>query len=84
MRDSSRERLDSVLKLIEDFKAAGVIWYELLCCETYDEESFFFSRELEKRKIPMLILESDYGMADSGQTNVRVQAFIEMIKGGLE
>ena len=84
MRDSSRERLNFALKLIEDFKAAGVIWYELLCCETYDEESFFFSEELEKKKIPMLILESDYGMADAGQINIRIQAFIEMIKGGLE
>ena len=36
MRNSAKKRLDFVLKLIKDFSVSGVIWYELLCCETYD------------------------------------------------
>jgi len=84
MRYSTRKRLDFVLKLIADFNVSGVIWYELLGCETYDAESYYFSQKMEEQKIPMLILESDYGMAGVGQMKIRIEAFIEMVKGGLE
>ncbi|HEU65505.1 MAG TPA: 2-hydroxyacyl-CoA dehydratase [Chloroflexi bacterium] len=84
MRYSTRKRLDFVLKLIADFKVSGVIWYELLGCETYDAESYYFSQKMEEQKIPMLILESDYGMAGVGQMKIRIEAFIEMVKGGLD
>jgi benzoyl-CoA reductase/2-hydroxyglutaryl-CoA dehydratase subunit BcrC/BadD/HgdB len=81
MRNSSRKRLDFDLNLIKEFNAAGVIWYELLGCETYDSESYYFARQLEQRHIPMLILESDYGMADTGQLSTRIEAFFEIVKG---
>lgn len=84
MRYSAKLRLDFALKLITDFTVSGVIWYELLGCETYDAESYFFSQKMEERNIPMLILESDYGMAGVGQMKTRIEAFIEMVKGGLE
>ncbi|MFP3976166.1 MAG: 2-hydroxyacyl-CoA dehydratase subunit D, partial [Dehalococcoidia bacterium] len=84
MRHSARKRLDFALKLIRDFNVSGVLWYELRQCETYDSESYFFERELNKRNIPMLILEADYGMADVGQIKTRLEAFIEMVKGGIE
>ena len=45
MRDSAKKRLDFALELIKDFKVSGVIWYELLCCETYDSESYLFCPE---------------------------------------
>lgn len=84
MRYSAKPRLDFVLNLIADFSVSGIIWYELLGCETYDAESYYFSRKMEEQSIPMLILESDYGMAGVGQMKTRIEAFIEMVKGGLE
>jgi benzoyl-CoA reductase/2-hydroxyglutaryl-CoA dehydratase subunit BcrC/BadD/HgdB len=84
MRYSAEKRLDFALKLIKDFNVSGVIWYELLGCETYDSESYFFARKMEERNIPMLILESDYGMADIGQVKTRIEAFVELVKGGIE
>jgi benzoyl-CoA reductase/2-hydroxyglutaryl-CoA dehydratase subunit BcrC/BadD/HgdB len=84
MRYSARPRLDFALKLITDFAVSGVIWYELLGCETYDAESYYFSQKMAEQNIPMLILESDYGMAGVGQMKVRIEAFIEMVKGGVE
>jgi benzoyl-CoA reductase/2-hydroxyglutaryl-CoA dehydratase subunit BcrC/BadD/HgdB len=84
MRYSAKPRLDFALKLIKDFTVSGVIWYELLGCETYDAESYYFSQKMEEQNIPMLILESDYGMAGVGQMKIRIEAFIEMVKGGLE
>lgn len=83
MRYSSRERLDFALKLIEDFNVSGVIWYELLCCETYDSEAYYFAEKIAERNIPMLILESDYSTAATGQLKTRMQAFTEIIKGVL-
>jgi benzoyl-CoA reductase/2-hydroxyglutaryl-CoA dehydratase subunit BcrC/BadD/HgdB len=82
MRDSARKRLDFALKLVKEFNASGIIWYELLCCETYDSESYYFAEKMGERNIPMLILESDYSIADTGQLRTRIEAFIEIVKGG--
>jgi len=84
MRSSARRRLDFVLKLIEDFNASGIIWYELLCCETYDQECYFFAEKMKERNIPMLIVESNYDVteAGAGPLKTRIDAFIEIVKGG--
>jgi benzoyl-CoA reductase/2-hydroxyglutaryl-CoA dehydratase subunit BcrC/BadD/HgdB len=84
MRNSAKKRLDFTLKLIKDFNVSGVIWYELLCCETYDSESYYFAAKMGERNIPMLILESDYGTANIGQLKTRIEAFIEILKGVME
>jgi benzoyl-CoA reductase/2-hydroxyglutaryl-CoA dehydratase subunit BcrC/BadD/HgdB len=81
LRNSAKKRLENILKLVEDFSVSGVIWYELLGCETYDSESFYFTQKLEERNIPMLILESDYSTSDTGQLKTRIEAFIEIVKG---
>ena len=81
MRNSAQKRLDFTLRLISDFAVSGVIWYNLLHCETYDEESYLFVKRLEELEIPILVLESDYGMVDTSQLRIRIDAFIEMVKG---
>jgi benzoyl-CoA reductase/2-hydroxyglutaryl-CoA dehydratase subunit BcrC/BadD/HgdB len=81
MRNSAKKRLDFALELVKDFDVSGVIWYELVNCETYDAESYFFTRQMEERSIPILVLESNYGTADIGQLRTRVEAFIEIVKG---
>lgn len=81
MRRSARKRLDFARQLIKDFNVSGVIWYELLCCETYDSESYFFTQRLAEQDIPMLILESDYGTVATGQLRTRIEAFIEILRG---
>ncbi len=84
MRDSTKKRLDFIWRLIEDFHVSGVIWYELLCCETYDQESYFLDKKMQERDIPMLIVESNYDVADAGPLRNRLDAFMEMVKGGPE
>ena len=83
MRDATKTRFDFALKLAKDFKVSGIIWYELLNCETYDSESYFFAQKMGERDIPMLILESSYGTADTGPLKTRIDAFIEIVKGGV-
>jgi benzoyl-CoA reductase/2-hydroxyglutaryl-CoA dehydratase subunit BcrC/BadD/HgdB len=84
MRYSTRKRFDFALELVNDFAVSGIIWYELLCCETYDSEAYFFSQEMGKRNIPMLTLESDYGTTDTGQLKTRIEAFMEILRGVTE
>jgi benzoyl-CoA reductase/2-hydroxyglutaryl-CoA dehydratase subunit BcrC/BadD/HgdB len=83
IRDSARKRLNFTLDLIKNFNVSGVIWYELLCCETYDAESHYFSLKLEERNIPMLVLESSYATAETGQLKTRIEAFVEILKGAM-
>jgi benzoyl-CoA reductase/2-hydroxyglutaryl-CoA dehydratase subunit BcrC/BadD/HgdB len=84
MRNSARKRLDFTLKLIKDFDVLGVIWYELLCCETYDSEAYYFAEKLSEYNVPFLILESDYSTAVTGQLKTRTRAFIEILKGVMD
>lgn len=84
MRDSTRRRFDFIVKLISDFKVSGVLWYGLLCCETYDQESYFLGKKMQEMNIPMLTVESNYDVADGGPLRNRLDAFIEMVKGGPE
>jgi benzoyl-CoA reductase/2-hydroxyglutaryl-CoA dehydratase subunit BcrC/BadD/HgdB len=83
MRNATRSRFDFALKLASEFNVSGVIWYELLNCETYDSESYYFACKMEEMNIPMLILESNYGDADIGPLKTRIEAFIEIVKGGI-
>ena len=82
MRGSLRPRLQSVLGLIRDFEVSGVIWYQLLCCEFYDEESYYFQTLLRDHGIPVLTVESDYHALDSGPLRTRLAAFVETLRGG--
>jgi benzoyl-CoA reductase/2-hydroxyglutaryl-CoA dehydratase subunit BcrC/BadD/HgdB len=79
MRYSAKKRLDFALSLAKDFDVSGVIWYELLGCETYDSESYYFKQRMGEQGIPMLILESEYGTADIGQLRIRIDAFVEQL-----
>ena len=84
MRNSAKKRLDFALKLIKEFSVSGVIWYELLCCETYDSESYFFAQRMREHNIPVLIIESDYGLAATGQLKTRIEAFMEILRGVID
>ena len=84
MVHSAKSRLDFAQKLIKDFNVSGVVWYEVLSCETYDAEAYYFSKNLEKQNIPQLTLESDYGNSDVGQLKTRIDAFMELLKGGVK
>ncbi|HEY78284.1 MAG TPA: 2-hydroxyacyl-CoA dehydratase [Dehalococcoidia bacterium] len=80
IRRSAKKRLDFALKLVQDFDVSGIIWYEILQCEVYNAESYFFAQRMREHNVPMLILESDYGTADVGQLRTRIEAFIEQIR----
>ncbi|MFC1970302.1 2-hydroxyacyl-CoA dehydratase subunit D, partial [Chloroflexota bacterium] len=78
----SRERIDFVMKLAKDFTVDGIIWYQLMYRESYDMQSFYFQRILEKEMgLRMLKVASDYDASEIGPLSTRVETFIETIKG---
>ena len=77
-----KERFDFLLKLAEDFKVDGVVWYPLMYRETYAIEGYLFQKALEKLRIPMLKIASTYDASETNTFRARIEAFIEIIKGG--
>ncbi|MDO8490963.1 MAG: 2-hydroxyacyl-CoA dehydratase family protein, partial [Dehalococcoidia bacterium] len=81
MRRATHKRFDFAMKLAKDFNVTGVLWYQLLYCDTYDVEAYYFAQKLAEKGIPMLVLESDYDASDRGPLKTRIQAFLETLRG---
>jgi len=76
----SKGRIEAIMRLIEDFRADGVIWYQLMYRDGYDMQSFILERKLkEESSIPMLKIESDYDTSEKGPLRTRIETFIKML-----
>ena len=76
----SRERLDFIVKLARDFKASGVIWYQLAFRDCVEIQSFRLPPILEKELgIPMLKLQSDYDREEKNYFKTRAETFLQMV-----
>jgi benzoyl-CoA reductase/2-hydroxyglutaryl-CoA dehydratase subunit BcrC/BadD/HgdB len=73
-------RLEDILYMAENLKADAVIDFSLQFCQPYGVESYFVGKELEKKQIPFLRLESDFSEEDQGQLLTRIEALVEMIR----
>lgn len=72
-------RLDQIAHMVEDYGAQGVVYYTLQFCHTYNVEGVRVEKALEAAGIPVLKIETDYGMEDAGQLQTRIEAFLERI-----
>ncbi len=73
-------RLELLGRLIDEYKADGVVEMTLQACHTYNVETRAIRRFVnEKKGIPYINVETDYSQADVGQLNTRIAAFIEML-----
>ncbi len=72
------ERLDNIVGMAKELKVQGVIHYGLSFCQPYAMEAYKVERALRSAGIPMLAIETDYGMEDVEQLKTRVEAFVEM------
>jgi benzoyl-CoA reductase/2-hydroxyglutaryl-CoA dehydratase subunit BcrC/BadD/HgdB len=75
----NEERLDDIVRLAKEYKADGVVHYNLQFCHTYVTEAVQVEKRLEKEGIPLLRIETDYGDEDTGQLKNRIDAFLEML-----
>lgn len=73
-------RLEDIVGMVENLQADAVIDFNLQFCQPYGVESYSVSKELEKREIPYLHLESDFSEEDQGQLLTRIEALLEMVR----
>ncbi len=73
-------RMEDITFMAENLKADAVIDFSLQFCQPYGVESYFVGKEMEKKEIPFLRLESDFSSEDQGQLLTRIEALIEMIR----
>lgn len=82
MYDDYPRRRDFVLSSVEDAKVDGVVVMHNKFCDVHGVDNVQLRIDLEKRDIPVLQLEKEYGSkADIGRIRTRVQAFLERIGG---
>ena len=72
-------RMELLPKLIREYRADGVIEVDLQACTPYAIESDSVRRSVEEAGVPYMRLETDYGDADQGQLQTRLEAFLEML-----
>lgn len=73
-------RLESIGRIIEEYKIDGVVDVILQACHTYAVETLSIKRFTnDKFNIPYMAIETDYSQSDIAQLNTRMAAFIEML-----
>lgn len=76
-------RLGFILERARQARVDGAIITYNKFCDLHGVESVSLRRDLERKGIPVLVLEKDYGSpADAGRIRTRVQAFLERIGSG--
>lgn len=80
MMDSWESRLEQLFSKVQQHRISGIIIEKLKFCDLWGWEAFRLSHEARKRKVPLLLLETELYGKDEGQLKTRVQAFMEQIK----
>ena len=71
-------RLKLILQKIQATKADGVILQNIRFCDLHGSENSLIERELEKKGVPCIRLEREYGAeTDTGRLRMRIDAFLE-------
>jgi benzoyl-CoA reductase/2-hydroxyglutaryl-CoA dehydratase subunit BcrC/BadD/HgdB len=80
----NEERVEDLVRLAREYRVDGVIHYALEFCQPYIIETVKVRKALEREGIPLLCLEAGYSPEDTERLAVRVDAFLEMVRGGVE
>lgn len=75
-------RFELLAELIKGFLVDGVVDLTWQACHTYSVESYSIGKFVtETHGLPFLHLETDYSESDTEQLRVRIEAFLEMVRG---
>ncbi|MHA1682946.1 MAG: 2-hydroxyacyl-CoA dehydratase family protein [Promethearchaeota archaeon] len=82
VRGSNESRVSRIKHLVKAFDAKGIINHTLKFCDiqTLDRNGF---KDQLNHIVPVLDIERDYSKGSRGTLQTRVEAFIELIKDGL-
>jgi benzoyl-CoA reductase/2-hydroxyglutaryl-CoA dehydratase subunit BcrC/BadD/HgdB len=72
-------RLNRVIQFAQDFKIDGVLYHVLQACHIYGMEELRIEKSLDKLRIPVLNIETDYSQEDVEQIRTRIEAFLEIV-----
>jgi bcr-type benzoyl-CoA reductase subunit C len=78
--NSQVRRDESLLSLVANSKADGVIFLLLRLCEPYSYDYTFLKKALDKKAYPSLVIEYEQQTEFFDQIQTRVEAFVENIK----
>jgi len=81
IRDVGTRLYDHLLHLVEETRAEGVIFFHIKFCESQDYDLPDLKQIMREKKIPMIVLETEYQTATKAQTKTRLEAFIESLYG---
>ncbi len=73
------KRAEFLEELVKEYKADGVIFQRMKFCDPWASDSHNLQWRLKEAKIPLLVLDREYGVTAAGQVKTRVQAFLEKI-----
>jgi benzoyl-CoA reductase/2-hydroxyglutaryl-CoA dehydratase subunit BcrC/BadD/HgdB len=71
-----------IFQTLQDYKVDGIVYSKLQYCEVWGGENLMFEDKMKEKDIPLLALEREQIMTNTGQMAVRVEAFVEMLEGG--
>lgn len=77
----NERRLESIRKLVKEYRPQCVIEVIWQACLTYDVESFYVRKVADEMGLPYLKIETDYSPSDSARIAVRTQALFEIVHG---
>ncbi len=81
IRDVGTRLYDHLLELYEESGADGIIFFHIKFCESQDYDLPDLKRIMRERKIPMIVLDTEYQSVTKAQTKTRLEAFIESLYG---
>jgi benzoyl-CoA reductase/2-hydroxyglutaryl-CoA dehydratase subunit BcrC/BadD/HgdB len=71
-------RFGAIGRIARDWRAQGVVFRVHRCCDPYGLEAPALLNYLKGRSLPVLYLEDDYSVRDTGRLRTRLQAFLEL------
>lgn len=69
-----------ILNTAKEYSVDGVVYAKMQNCECWGGENVFLEQELKDAGIPLLNVEREQKLANAGQLEIRVEAFVEMIE----
>jgi len=70
--------------MVETFSVDGVIFERMVYCNIWAGGILSLQDDLQELNIPLLVLDREYIPSGLGQLRTRVQAFLEIIRGGYD
>jgi benzoyl-CoA reductase/2-hydroxyglutaryl-CoA dehydratase subunit BcrC/BadD/HgdB len=77
---NSDGRLEFIGELVEQYKVDGVVSEDVRFCTYNGWDKFDLKKQMEKRGIPILQIDLEYGHPAGAQAKIRAEAFMEMLE----